>query len=359
MYALLRREEIKSYTGSLPFVVFTDRAYYGVFIKKGQRVETLGHLVRLPFSYLPREFRNSYPFVERVINFLRNRGFIYLKLSLDNSKITFDGVLFSRTLDKFIYTKDIGNAMELFDRVLSRNNFSKEACALTLSVIAPEVRERIAEARVIYLETDEKTSKIPFELVSGDADVLVKRLVSVNKKTFQDSFLRKVVILGNSWDERFVYSASEAREVYNAINKRFSVELICNKMKIEEFMECFQGADVFLISSHADANGIDIGEDRVTVSALRSVSRFPKLVFLNTCYFDGIEEMAREMLSGGSNLVIYPGFRLPDSFQTKAFTLMFFESLSRTYDIDLSLFIAMKASKEKNHYNYLLYRICV
>ncbi|MEN2998874.1 MAG: hypothetical protein ABDH28_07580 [Brevinematia bacterium] len=357
----LKKEEIKSYTTLSPFVIFSNNTYYGVFIKKDGKVKNLGPLISLPESYLPEEFKKNHKFIKEVIEFKRRKAssLTYLKVSLNNSTLTFDAIFHRKTIARLSFKKDIGTLPKAFDNTSTKEMFYNNLPSIVVTIIPSKLLKLLSNAKVLYLETDEESSRIPFELIAYKMDILVKRVIGINKEKLAKNYIKSALLIGNGWDKRFKLCASEAVELYNIVKDRFSSEIICDSMKIEEFAKKIQEKDILFISSHAEENGISLGEDIINADNTKFIPKFPNIVFLNNCYYFGIEEFVREILQKGSSTVIFSPFKVPESHQTKTFTHAFFETLAKSYDLDLSLFTAMKVSKAKKHYNYLLYRFCI
>lgn len=358
----LRKDEVKNYTGKDPFVIFTDTSYYGVFIKRNGKIKNLGKLASLHASCLPKEFRRNFKLIENVIEFKRVKDaeFIYLKTYMDGNKIWFEGILLKRVISKFLYYKEISPKIkDMFITFSVKDIVNKGLTSLVIDVIPSELRNILNLVKVLYIESIGDSSIIPFEFILSDFDMLVKRIINVNSVSLTTNYFRNVLLIGNGWDKEFRMCVSEVNEIFETIKGRFSVEMVCDEIKIEELLKLLQDKDIVFISSHADSKGISIGKDRINTDYIKLTSTSPKLVFLNNCYFEGIEDMVKEVLSKGAKMVIYSPFKVPDSYNTKLFTTTFFESFSKTYDLDLSLFIAIQNSKIKGHYNHLLYKYCI
>lgn len=354
----LKRDEVKNYSNLPPFIITDDNQYYGIFIKKRNKLKNLGTLVSLPQNYLPAEFRKNYQFVEDVIKFMntvRSKS-VYIKVYKKDSYLYFDGIIFKKHLTRFLHSKEIG----IIPDTNNIKNYSpekfKELSKIFLSLIPKEILKLLPKYGIIHIESKEK---IPFELLLNKYDVIIKNIVGFNKKYYTKNYINKVSLISNGWDNRFSFTKSETLEIFNKIKDNFITEFTSTPMTQEEIIKTINENDVILISSHSDKTGIDLGNTKLNTSTINSITTPPKLVFLNLCYSEEIEKISKNLLNIGVNNVIYPYLKIPDSSQTKYFITTFFETLSKSYDIDLSFYIATKASKTKNHYNYLLYKFCV
>lgn len=354
----LKKDEIKNSINLPPFVIITDTHYYGIFVKENNKLKSYGIPTLLPTDYLPTEFRRNYKFVEDVIKFIssKKQNQMYMKVYKKGSHLYFDGIVLRKYPIRFLHSKEIGiipdiNRMKNY----SLENF-RENSKLLLSLIPKETLKLINNSGVVLIESNEK---IPFELLSSEYNVMIKNIVSFNKKHFPRNYIKRITLISNNWDNRFNFTKEETLEIFNKIKDKFTVEFISTPLTQEEILKTLNENDVVLISSHSDKYGIDLGNTKLTTSLLKSITKPPKLIFLNLCYYEGIDEIVKTLLDIGVNAIIYPYLRIPDSFQTKYFVITFFETLSRTYDIDFSFYIAIKSSKTKNHYNYMLYRFCV
>ena len=351
----LKKEEIPKTLNIGPFIVFTENSYHGIFTKKNGKIKNIGKLVSLPTKVLPKEFRKNFSFVEDVIKFLvaKKSETSYIKIYYEKENLIFEGVKFKNYLHKFKLKEENSKSIEKL--LNNTQNMLK-----LKNVIYNIIPRQIFNLRgIIHIDLDSKTEKIPFELVENKINVLVKRIISTNKQYIHKNYFKSIAIISNNWDKKFNYCYLEGQKIFEITKRNFSSELVCNKISFEEFTKLSKENDIMFISSHATKEGIDLGDFFLNKDSMKLVPISPKIVFLNNCYFEGIEELVKHMLTNGTNLVIYSPFKIPDTKETMYFTSVFFETLSKSYDIDLSFFVALKSSKEKKYYNHLLYRICI
>lgn len=354
----LKKEEVKNFSNLPPFVIITDTHYYGIFAKKDNKLRSYGSPIILPINYLPAEFRKNYEFVEDVIKFVSftKRNHVWMKINRQNSHLSFEGIIIGKHIIRFSHSKEIGitpNAIEIKNYTLEA---FKEISKILLHTIPDEILRVIKRSGVILIESEEK---IPFELLSLQYNVIIKNIISINKIRFPRNYIKKIALISNSWDKRFKVSKEETLEVFNKTKDKFISELISSPLTQKDILKVLNENDVVLISSHSDETGIDLGNTKLTTPLVKSITHPPKLVFLNLCYSKEIENIAKNLLEIGVEAVIYPYLKIPDSLQTKYFVTTFFETLFKSYDIDFSFYIAVKSSKTKNHYNHLLYKLCV
>ncbi|MFN4244911.1 MAG: hypothetical protein ACK4F9_02020 [Brevinematia bacterium] len=355
----LRKEEVSKSTNLGPFIIFTENTYYGVFTKKNGKLKNIGNLVSLPTRVLPKEFRKNFDFVEDVVKFLvaKKSGVLYIKVYYEGEELVFEGLKFKNHISKF---KLKGNFNKTFENFLEYNNRNMlKLSSIILNILPNEVLNLISNQKIVYIEFNDSAEKIPIELIRTKKDVVIKRIMSSNKRYFSKNYFKNIVIIGNSWDNRFKHCYLEGEKVFQITKKRFSSEFICDKISLEEFSKLAMQTDSIFISSHSNNDGIDLGGFLLNKNTIKLIPKFPKMVFLNNCYFEGIENIIRYMLVNGTISVIYSPFRIPDSKETMYFTSTFFDTFSKSYNTDLAFFIASKSSKEKRYYNHLLYRFCI
>lgn len=363
---ILKRDEVEAYSISKPFAIYENGNYYGLFLKRNNKVRSLFSPVSLNERIIPVEFRTDKKFIYNLLSFKGKyrSTFIYLNVSKNNENLKFEGTIFyNGELKKFGFNGSSGTTSEIF-RVNFIGNYNKNELISLLKALLPrKLLNVLSKFKVLYFE-NKAEPRIPFEIAFQNLGMFVKTIMSTNNLETTDfdlkkGYIRRVLLISNSWDERFRYSSKETDEIYSTIKNSIETQIIKDKVRIQEFISLCKDNDLLFISSHAEANGIDLGDIKLNLETVKLLEKTPRFVFLNNCYFEGMEELVRELLKRGSKVVVFSPFKVPDSWHTKFFTLTFFSTLSKTYDFDLSFYLASEVSRRKNYYNHLLYRVCV
>lgn len=363
---ILKREEVETYSIPEPFAIYENGNYYGLFLKRGNKVRNLFNPVSLDERIIPVEFRTDKKLIYNLLSFKAKHksNFIYLSVSKTNEGLNFEGITFSEgELKKFSFKGATSIVSEIF-KVNLINNYNKKQLVGFVKTLLPRKSLRVlTKSKVLYLE-NKVEPRIPFEILFQNLGMLVKTIMNTNnfdetELDLKRGYIRRVLLISNSWDERFRYSSQEADEIYSTIRNSMETQMIKDRVGIQEFSSLCRDNDFLFISSHAEENGIDLGDFKLNLETVRYLEITPRFVFLNNCYFEGIEELVKELLKRRSRVVVFSPFKVPDAWHTKFFTLTFFSTLSKTYDFDLSFYLASEVSRRKNYYNHLLYRVCV
>ncbi|MGC8766463.1 MAG: hypothetical protein ACP5QP_02060 [Brevinematia bacterium] len=358
---ILSKEEVKNYESIRNFVVKDDDVYYGFFRKERGILKSYGKIVSISINdFIEKDEKLIYSTIRfKYKNSIRKS---ILRVSKKKESLVFDLYIISHkgfqriSIDKsFSY-----HIFEEIVKIYTQNPITLKESTLTLveAIMPSAILEWFKKLAVVYLDLDEELEFIPFELLFDKYNIVFKRIKSKSEK--KNFFIKKILIISNGWDSNFSYTVEESIKITKFFGKNFYIDFFSQKLDIKEFFSLVNGCDMLYISTHANGEkGIDLGNFYLDDEIVKSLPEVPKFVFINTCFFDRLDLLVEEFLRKGTNSLICSYFKVPDSFQTRFFVNNFFFTFSRTFDLDLSTFVAMKISSKHKHYNHLLYRIFV
>ncbi|MCX8029382.1 MAG: hypothetical protein N2712_05225 [Brevinematales bacterium] len=355
---ILRKNEVKDYNNKEPFVIYDEGNYYGIFKKKEGKLNSKS-IVSIPENVLPYDLRWNYKLIYDILSFKTNYKlkFTFLEVKNSNGKISYEGVCFiNANISKITSSIEIDLEKTIFNTKTISNISRKTLKHSILGIIPQEIQKVIRNTQTLYLRTHEEISYIPFEILFDIFGILVKRVFSINKNRISSGYKNKFLILFKE-DKRFKYIQEESNEIYKKLKNNFTVEISSDIKSVEDLGVLFGSNDVVFISAHTNNSGIEIGDIILNKKSIKHIHTPPKFAFFNNCHFGEIEDVVSHLINSGSIEIIYPAFKVPDSWQTKYFSTTFFGIISETYDFDLSFYITSLISKNKNYYNHLLYRI--
>lgn len=357
---ILSKNELKNYKNLKNFIIKENDSYSGFFYKKDNTIKSYGRVVSISIDNLLEKneklLLNALRFKHK--NTLRKA---VLKVYRKDEKLVFELYILSPVRSRKIYeeTNFSFSITEEIKRLLNSNllNLKGNAWTLIEALVPKTILSNLQNLGIILLDTEDEINFIPFELLFDKYNIIFKRIKNSNEK--KDLYIKNILILANGWDRKFSYTVEEGKMITEFFSKKFIIDLISHSLSIKEFFSLSENSDMLYISSHADERGIDLGNFFLDQEIIRNLPNTPKFVFINTCFFNEIENLAEEFIKKGTNSLICSYFKIPDSFQTKFFVENFFFTFSKTFDIDLSLYIAMKNSYRHKYYNHYLYRVFV
>jgi len=364
MIRIVEQGEIKGLRDGELFLVKKNGNVFGLFKKTNSKFRLVSKkFLALSLSTLPKGFDDELVVSALMFKHRRNTRKAFLSVSQNGNHLNFSFVLFdNRDFVKIDESKPFSSTLKKEILALREGNPYYLCTSETFSLVGGIVPESIlsylkGRVGVLLIDVDDEIDFIPFEVLTNRFDIVINRPLPSDSRTYGRKKLSTLSIFSNGWDEKFSYTFSEGMRVFEMSKDFFKkVEFISHRVDLLEFIK-FMSSDVVYFSSHADSEGLDLGSARLNNEIINLINYSPKVVIFNNCYFDGLYELIKFLISNGANYVVSPFSKVPDSSFTSLFAESFFYVFSRTFDINLAMFIASKISKSRRLYNHFLYRV--
>jgi hypothetical protein len=366
MIKIVEHEGIRDLKDDELFFVRKNNNVFGLFKKTDSKFRLASKkLLSLNLSILPKGFNDSLLIATLMFKYRRETRKAFLKVSRHGNHLNFYFILFdSKDFIKVEERRLFGDTLKKEILTLRESNpyhlGTDEAISLIEGIIPKNVLNYLRnKVGVLLIEVDDEIDFIPFELLTNRFNVVINRLLPSGSGNYNRKGFNTLSILSNGWDEKFSYTLSEGVRVFELSRDFFKkVEFVSHRIELSEFIK-FMNSDVVFFSSHADSEGVDLGNVKLNNEVISLVNSSPRVLIFNNCYFEGLYELVKFLISKGANYIVSAFSKVPDSGFTSLFIENFFYVFSRTFDVNLAMFIASRIGKSRKIYNHLLYRVYI
>lgn len=345
------------------FFVKRENHVFGLFKQvKGKSKLVSKSIISLDLSVLPEGINDDLIVSTLIFKYRRDSRKAFLKIKETDGFLKFFFLFFedkniTKLEDSIFFDPTVRSELSNLRNTNPHFLSSNGVISLIKGLIPKTILKYIRKLGILFIDVDDNLDFLPLEILCSEFDIVINRILPSRSPAFNK--LNTLGIFSCSWNENFEFTTLESTEVFKDAKNYFpKVDLISHKMNLTQLIS-FMNNDVVYFSSHADKEGIDLGEVKLNSSIANLIGDVPKVIIFNNCYFDGFVDMIKVFVSKGTNCIISPFSKIPDSHFTKSFIKNFFYVFSRSLDPNLSTFVSSKISKYKNLYNHLLYRVYI
>ncbi|WP_157150946.1 CHAT domain-containing protein [Brachyspira sp. SAP_772] len=241
---------------------------------------------------------------------------------------------YKKPFDFCAYNSIYKEYLRLLKRANSENdNISKylEIGNYLMNMLIPEkdFREHLFEGfRIVYLNLDETTSSIPWDILSYNNKFLSEKIIfsyisAVNVMHKKITNNKKIAVISIPYDD-----INDEKEIdllkKLSVNNNLNIDVYKKEHDYFEFVKILENYDIVHIITHGHSNGLSLNKNYIlnNISALENP---PKLIFINACNMND-SNIVKSFLSCGVNTVVSGIGSLSDNIYND-FVMSFYSNL--------------------------------
>ena len=241
---------------------------------------------------------------------------------------------YKKPFDFDAYNSIYKEYLRLLKKANSENdNISKylEIGNYLMNMLIPEkdFREHLFEGfRIVYLNLDETTSSIPWDILSYNNKFLSEKIIfsyisAVNVMHKKITNSRKIAVVSIPYDDINDEKEIDLLKKLSA-NNNLNIDVYKKEHNYFEFVKVLENYDIVHIITHGHSNGLSLSKDYIlnNISALENP---PKLIFINACNMND-SNIVKSFLSCGVNTVVSGIGSLSDNIYND-FVMSFYSNL--------------------------------
>ena len=302
------------------------------------------------FSIYEIDYKTFSKLKDRLIVLNDNISQTFFSCTIDNDIFRYQAIetypsLYVAEYEKHFDHKAYESIYKEYLRLLKHSNSESsnidkyiELGSYLMNMLIPEkdFREHILESfRIVYLHLDDKSSSIPWEILSYDGKFISENIIfsytnasnifhhnnKINNKKL------KMAIISIPSDD----ITSDKKEIDTILSlhddiKNTEIDLYRKEHSYFEFIKILESYDIVHIITHGYKNGIKLSDDYI-LNSIGALENPPSLVFINACNMEETDNnLTKSLLSSGVGTVISGVGALADGMYID-FTQCFYSNL--------------------------------